>query len=156
MTTKITLWGTARPDLRRPPGDPGLPARHGADPRRATSAGWNVRYTTELTEPPWFYLRGEEYSAQLDAFVQRVAAPATPTGRTTSPRAAVTDRVIAMISDDAAREVPVDAQTATDAGARAASGQHAGEAPASHAAEHRADSAPSQEATSDAATTERA
>ena len=29
-------------------------------------AGWNVRYTTELTEPVGFYLRGEEYSAQLE------------------------------------------------------------------------------------------
>ncbi len=33
MTTKVTLWGTARPDLRRPPGDPGLPARHRPDAR---------------------------------------------------------------------------------------------------------------------------
>ncbi len=31
-----------------------------------------MRYTTELTEPVWFYLRGEEYSAQIDAFIQRV------------------------------------------------------------------------------------
>ena len=30
MSTKITLWGTARPDLRRPSGDAGLPAGHGA------------------------------------------------------------------------------------------------------------------------------
>ena len=29
--------------------------------------GWNVRYTTELTEPVGFYLRGEEYSAQIDS-----------------------------------------------------------------------------------------
>ena len=33
--------------------------------------GWNVRYTTELTEPVWFYLRGEEYSAQIEHFVER-------------------------------------------------------------------------------------
>jgi predicted dehydrogenase len=32
--------------------------------------GWNVRYTTELTKPVWFYVRGEEYSAQIDHFVQ--------------------------------------------------------------------------------------
>jgi len=34
--------------------------------------GWTVRYITDLQEPVWFYLRGEEYSAQLDAFVQAV------------------------------------------------------------------------------------
>ena len=33
-------------------------------------AGWNVRYTTELTKPVWFYVRGEEYSSQIDHFVQ--------------------------------------------------------------------------------------
>ena len=36
MSTKITIWGTGGPDLRRPPGVPGLPARHGARSRRAT------------------------------------------------------------------------------------------------------------------------
>ena len=34
--------------------------------------GWNVRYTTELTEDVWFYLRGEEYSAQMDHFFQQI------------------------------------------------------------------------------------
>lgn len=34
------------------------------------SVGWNVRYTTELTHPVWFYARGEEYSAQIDHFAQ--------------------------------------------------------------------------------------
>ena len=33
-------------------------------------AGWTVRYTTDLTKPVWFYVRGEEYSAQIDHFVQ--------------------------------------------------------------------------------------
>ncbi len=32
-------------------------------------AGWSTRYITELQEPVAFYLRGEEYSAQIDAFV---------------------------------------------------------------------------------------
>ena len=42
-----------------------------ADPR-GYEEGWNVRYTTELTEPVWFYLRGEEYSAQLESLRERV------------------------------------------------------------------------------------
>ena len=35
--------------------------------------GWNVRYTHRADRPGRFYLRGEEYSAQLDDFVERVA-----------------------------------------------------------------------------------
>lgn len=31
--------------------------------------GWNMRYITSLQEPVAYYLRGEEYSAQIDAFV---------------------------------------------------------------------------------------
>ena len=34
--------------------------------------GWTVRYTTELTNEVDFYVRGEEYSAQLDAWVNRI------------------------------------------------------------------------------------
>lgn len=33
-------------------------------------AGWTTRYITDLQEPVAFYLRGEEYSAQIDAFVK--------------------------------------------------------------------------------------
>jgi predicted dehydrogenase len=32
--------------------------------------GWNTHYTTELTERVWFYLRGEEYSMQIDHFAR--------------------------------------------------------------------------------------
>ena len=59
-----------------------------------------MRYTTELTEPVGFYLRGEEYSAQIDHFVERVE-----TGRLSGlngfESAAVTDSVIAMMLADA-------------------------------------------------------
>lgn len=34
--------------------------------------GWNVRYVTDLTPSVDFYLRGEEYSAQLDYFIQQI------------------------------------------------------------------------------------
>lgn len=34
--------------------------------------GWTTRYITELQEPVAYYLRGEEYSAQIDAFVSAV------------------------------------------------------------------------------------
>lgn len=44
--------------------------------------GWNTRYTTELTEAVWFYLRGEEYSAQVDHFFQAIKAGRTDTRST--------------------------------------------------------------------------
>ena len=36
------------------------------------AAGWTIRYITDLQEPVAYYLRGEEYSAQIDSFVQAV------------------------------------------------------------------------------------
>ena len=64
------------------------------------SPGWNVKYTTELTKPTWFYLRGEEYSAQIDCFVDHVM-----TGKTDNinsfATALETDIVINMLRDDA-------------------------------------------------------
>ncbi len=34
--------------------------------------GWNTRYITSLQKPVSFYLRGEEYSAQLEAFTEAI------------------------------------------------------------------------------------
>jgi predicted dehydrogenase len=34
--------------------------------------GWNIKYITELTAPVDFYLRGEEYSAQIDHFIDSI------------------------------------------------------------------------------------
>jgi len=36
------------------------------------SKGWNVKYVTDLTEEVNFYLRGEEYSAQIDYFIESI------------------------------------------------------------------------------------
>lgn len=41
------------------------------------SPGWNIKYTTELTKPVWFYLRGEEYSAQIGYFIDQIKAGST-------------------------------------------------------------------------------
>jgi predicted dehydrogenase len=35
--------------------------------------GWNVKYVTDLTDEVGFYLRGEEYSAQIDYFIKAVS-----------------------------------------------------------------------------------
>lgn len=105
MSTEITIWGTAgRIYANRQECQAYLretaPLPDGYEP------GWNIRYTTDLTAPVWFYLRGEEYSAQLDAFVQRVEERRTE-GLNGFAGAAVTDRVIAMMIADAASQHPV-------------------------------------------------
>lgn len=64
--------------------------------------GWSVRYTTELTQNQWFYLRGEEYSAQIDAFVRAIRAGQPAAEENDFSSAAQTDRTLAMIVDNAA------------------------------------------------------
>ena len=101
MTTRITIWGTAgrifadRQECQ-------VYLREGAAIPEGYERGWNVRYTTDLTEPVWFYLRGEEYSAQLEAFVQRVERREVD-GEGGFESAAITDRTIAMMVADAER-----------------------------------------------------
>jgi len=70
------------------------------------TAGWNVRYTTDLTKPVWFYLRGEEYSAQLDYFIRCIVSESR-TNINSFASAAETDRVLAaMRSDAGAMDIP--------------------------------------------------
>ncbi len=101
MTTKVTIWGTAgRISADRQECQVYL--RDTADPPDGYRHGWNVRYTTDLTEPVWFYLRGEEYSAQLDHFVTSVRRRRLD-GENTFGSAAQTDRVLELLTIDAGR-----------------------------------------------------
>jgi scyllo-inositol 2-dehydrogenase (NADP+) len=68
----------------------------------ALSEGWTVRNTTELTQPVWFYLRGEEYSSQIDHFVQAIASGDTAT-RCTFRAAVEADLIAAAIAKNAER-----------------------------------------------------
>ncbi len=108
MSTKLSLIGTngrinvdrqeCQVYLREPV--PGLPDY---------GKGWTVKYTTDLTEDPWFYLRGEEYSHQIDGFVKAVRDGATKAEENDFRSAAMTDRTIAMILADNAGEPAVTA-----------------------------------------------
>jgi predicted dehydrogenase len=99
MTTRVTVWGTMgrifadRQECQ-------VYIRDTATPPAGYEYGWNVRYTTDLTEPVWFYLRGEEYSAQIDAFVQRVKERRTD-GVNRFESAASTEKIIGMLVADA-------------------------------------------------------
>jgi len=107
MTTKITAWGTnGRIYADRQECQVFL--RNTEAPPAGYGPGWNVKYTTELTEEVWFYVRGEEYSAQIDHFVQAIAAGRKATDSSFAS-AAETDLALEMIKADAAQgpSVPV-------------------------------------------------
>lgn len=101
MSSRITVWGSngkimadrqeLQVFLRSAPPD-------SAD----LTAGWNTRYTTELTKDVWFYLRGEEYSAQVDHFIESIKLRRAAT-RSSFRSAHETDLVADMMIQDAGR-----------------------------------------------------
>jgi scyllo-inositol 2-dehydrogenase (NADP+) len=100
MSVKINIWGSnGRISVDRQ--EVQVYLRSLPEPIEGYSAGWNVRYTTELTPPVWFYVRGEEYSAQIDHFVQCIKSgtPAISTFRTASDASLVAT----MVREDAAK-----------------------------------------------------
>lgn len=95
MSTKISVWGTnGRVTADRQECQVFLREPHAALP--GMNKGWTVRYTTDLTQEVWFYLRGEEYSAQIDYFAKSIAAGRTD-GENTFASALQADRVVEMI-----------------------------------------------------------
>jgi predicted dehydrogenase len=101
MSTKVSVWGTnGRIVADRQECQLYLRERHGALP--GVQPGWTVRYTTDLTEEVWFYLRGEEYSAQIDYFAKSMQARRLD-GENTFASALETDRVVAMLVDPQAQ-----------------------------------------------------
>ncbi len=102
MSTKITLWGKLgrifadRQEIQ-------VYLRNEAVPPAGYQSGWNVRYTTELSEPVDFYLRGEEYSAQLDYFVRCIEEKQYSRNINSFHEALKTDQLISLMITDAER-----------------------------------------------------
>jgi predicted dehydrogenase len=96
MSTKISVWGTnGRITADRQECQIYLREPHAAVP--GVEKGWTIRYTTDLTEEVWYYLRGEEYSAQIDYFAKSIAANRLD-GLNTFRSALAADRVVSMIT----------------------------------------------------------
>jgi scyllo-inositol 2-dehydrogenase (NADP+) len=93
----VTLWGE-RGKITADRQECEVYLRDTADVPDGYRVGWNSRNTTTLTPPVWYYLRGEEYSAQIDHFVRSVAAAKDGGGAPESindfASAAATDRTI--------------------------------------------------------------
>jgi predicted dehydrogenase len=73
-----------------------------ADRAENLDKGWTIKYITDLAIPVDFYLRGEEYSAQIDSFIQHVRS-GKQTDINTFKQALETDRVMGLIMADAKR-----------------------------------------------------
>lgn len=102
MTAKMTLWGT-KGRIYADRQECQVYIRDTQNISDGYRHGWNTHYTTDLTEPVWFYLRGEEYSAQLDYFVRCIEKKGASTNVNSFEEAMMTDRVIAMMIADAER-----------------------------------------------------
>jgi predicted dehydrogenase len=119
MATKVTVWGTNgkivadRQELQ-------IYIRDNSFAPGEFNKGWNTRYTTALSEPVWFYLRGEEYSAQIHHFIETVGTGRRDT-RSTFRSAVDADLVARAMAEDA------------EGGAAAASLVEVGSAPKSAA-----------------------
>lgn len=102
MTTRISVWGEKgklfvdRQELQ-------LFCGTGATPPEGYDSGWTVKYTTDLTPPVSYYLRGEEYSAQLECFAASVAS-GNPDCENSFASAAETDTTLELIRATAAGE----------------------------------------------------
>ena len=95
MSTKVCVWGTnGRVTADRQECQVYLREPHAALPD--AGKGWTVRYTTDLTEAVWFYLRGEEYSSQIDYFVRSIEMRRLD-GENSFRSALDADRVVSMI-----------------------------------------------------------
>ncbi len=72
------------------------------DEQETLERGWTIKYITDLAIPVDFYLRGEEYSAQIDNFVRHVKEK-KPTAINTFRQALETDRVMEIIMAESKR-----------------------------------------------------
>lgn len=98
MTTRINIWGSNgkifadRQEIQ-------VYLRDATSAPEPYGPGWTVRYTTELTDEVDFYVRGEEYSAQLDAFVRRIQTGEV-SGKADFTEAAIADQVLYAIANN--------------------------------------------------------
>jgi predicted dehydrogenase len=100
MSVKLSFWGSnGRINVDRQ--EVQVYLRSIPESAQGYSTGWNMKYTTELTPPVWFYVRGEEYSAQIDHFVQCMSTGATPVS--TFRTASETSLIASKIREDALR-----------------------------------------------------
>ena len=104
MTTKLTVWGDGgkitvdRQELQ-------VFANGKGTIPEGYNQGWTVRYITDLTPTVSYYLRGEEYSSQMESFAAAVKGVAT-SGVNDFASAAETDYTLELIRARSLAEPP--------------------------------------------------
>ncbi|HSS99852.1 MAG TPA: Gfo/Idh/MocA family oxidoreductase, partial [Terriglobales bacterium] len=104
MSTQVTIWGTNgkmivdRQEIK-------LFVRNASDSTIPVPPGWSIRYTTDFHSDVGYYLRGEEYSAQIDYFLRSIAERRKD-NVSSFASALQTDRVIAMMLQNANQSRP--------------------------------------------------
>ena len=99
MSTQVTLWGTnGRMVVDRQEVKTFIRAAAGS--AAVAKEGWDVRHTTDFHPDVWYYLRGEEYSAQLDYFF-RCIVEGRRENISSFASAVQTDCVVAMMLENA-------------------------------------------------------
>jgi len=71
--------------------------------KEALGKGWTIKYITDLAIPVSFYLRGEEYSAQIDNFIDCIKNK-KQSEYNSFEQACYTDKVIEMLIADAKKQ----------------------------------------------------
>lgn len=107
MTTRLSIWGDGgrivvdRQELQIYIGANGKVSE-------GYNEGWTLRYITDLTPNVGYYLRGEEYSAQMEAFAAAAGAPEFPAHYTNDfESGAQTDVTLDMIRTRSLTEPPL-------------------------------------------------
>ena len=101
MSLKVSVWGEKgslqadRQEIRIYAREASVVTDH------KLNKGWNVKYTTDLTEEVWFYLRGEEYSAQTSCFISAITGNSPQTICSNFESAVDTALVTRKLVDDA-------------------------------------------------------
>ncbi|MFN4313794.1 MAG: Gfo/Idh/MocA family protein [Chitinophagaceae bacterium] len=98
MTTSVTIMGTQGKIISD--ANELKVFLKGNDIPAGYNKGWNIKYITELTPEVDFYLRGEEYSAQIDYFV-KAAQGQVPNNMNSFESAWYTDKAISIIKQSA-------------------------------------------------------
>ncbi len=75
-----------------------------ACPAEGMEKGWNMRYITDVIDEVDFYLRGEEYSAQIEYFFKKISERNLE-NINSFESALATDKVVQMIVEDNTRRV---------------------------------------------------
>jgi predicted dehydrogenase len=101
MSMEVTIWGTnGRMTIDRQQINTFI--RDAASHALPIGQGWEVRYTTDLPLDVWYYLRGEEYSAQIDHFF-RCIDEGRKDNVSSFTSAVQTDLVVSMMLQNAER-----------------------------------------------------